>query len=304
MGTKDSVKQRREQRIKALQERSAAGGPADGGTDLIWKEERITRSELPGRQMEAYEIDPEKAWKANPNPWESWKEEGDRDYKGSYVKRALPNASKLPPSRKNSLRNDLLWKGTLSLLVFSLVWLLFRYDNELTRTGQAYVKHALTNEMNFEAAAAWYKEVFSGAPSFIPIFDQSPNEAIGADGSIRLPVVAPLAEGVLVRTFAELLNGIELAGEPAAEVLAAEEGRVLLAESNETSSSIVIQHANKRVTVYGNLEQVNVEANDWVEAGDAIGRLSGKTSEEPNLLFFAVKQDGVYVDPLDVIPID
>lgn len=302
MNTRNSVKQRREQKIKALQRRSLEAS-FDDEFELNTNSAPLYSQDRRSDAVEFDDIDPEKAWKANPNPWSSW-DENEREWKGSFVKRALPDKSKLPERRKPSFFTDLQWKLVISLLIFAVIWAMFRYDNAWTRTGQAYVKQAITDEIDFEAAAVWYKEMFSGAPSFIPIFEQDPKEAIGADGRIRLPVVSPLDNGVLVRTFAELLNGVELAGEPGQNVFAAEEGRVILAESNETSSSIVIQHANKRVTIYGKLGEVSVEANDWVEAGDPIGRLSEMSTAEPNRLFFAVKQDGAYVDPLDVIPID
>jgi len=302
MSTKNSVKQRREQKIKALQERSAAA--YEQQTEQTEQTVRLSDKEL---KAPARELDPEKAWKSDPNRWAGWDEERSWDQSGSYVKRALPSKDKLPsPPRKSSFTKDLRWKLLISMIVFSAIWLLYQYDNKWTTAGQALVKHAMTEELDFTAAASWYKDYFAGAPSFIPIFQQNKGEAVGADGKIRLPVMSPLEDGALVRTFAELLNGVELAGEPSQQVLAAEEGRVLIAERNDSSASIVIQHADKRVTIYGKLGDITVKTDDWVQAGDPIGFLqeTGSAESETALLFFAVKQDGVYVDPLGVIPID
>lgn len=297
MNTKNNVKQRRDQKIKFLREQGASFAEEETADYRTDRELRVNEPQS----------DPEKAWKSDPNRWAGWNDEREWLQSGSYVKRALPTKDKLPsPPEKHSFLKDLRWKILISMILFSVIWLLHQYDNKWTSAGQAMVKHALTDELDFKAAADWYNSTFAGAPSFIPIFKQNGNETIGADGRIRLPVSSPLADGVLVRTFAELLNGVELAGKPSQQVLAAEEGRVLLAESNENSASIVIQHAGKRVTIYGKLGDVMVKPDDWVQAGDPIGYLreQDELRSETSLLYFAVKQDGVFVDPLGVIPLD
>ncbi|MBD2870446.1 M23 family metallopeptidase [Paenibacillus arenilitoris] len=253
------------------------------------------------------ELDPEDAWKANPNPWARWDEAHDAFRKSSFVK-GQGEAGHSPPvvkRSKHSFRNQFLWKLAIASLLFAGIWAMFRQDSEWAMQGRAIVTQALEDEIDFAAAAAWYKDHFAGAPSFIPIFRNDPGPAVGADGTVKLPVVAPLANGVLVRTFAELLDGVELAGASEAEVVAVETGRVLvLSEQANGGSTVVVQHANGRVTVYGKLAQTEVQENDWVEAGDPIGRLPKADGAEPSLLYFAVKQNDKYIDPAGVIPLD
>jgi stage IV sporulation protein FA len=102
------------------------------------------------------------------------------------------------------------------------------------------------------------------------------------------------------------LNGVELAGTSKEQVSAIETGRVLVVSEAENGSgvTVVIEHANGRDSVYGKLGAATVKQNDWVEAGDGIGTLKETTSEEPSLLYFAVRQNNQYVDPVGVIPID
>ncbi|WP_051251186.1 M23 family metallopeptidase [Paenibacillus harenae] len=253
------------------------------------------------------ELDPEDVWKANPNPWRSWDGTTDLLNKRSYVKGPAGASDKDPNDnrRKHSFRKEVIWKLVIASLLFAGIWGMFEYETEWTVQGRAFVKQALTDEIDFGAAAAWYKETFAGAPSFIPIFQEEQEPAVGADGTVKLPVTAPLQEGVLIRTFAELLDGIELAGGSEAEVMAVETGRVLLlSEQGVDGSTIVIQHANGRVSIYGKLGQSEVKANDWVEAGDRIGYLQTAEGSEPSLLYFAVKENDRYIDPVDVIPLD
>ncbi|WP_424768140.1 peptidoglycan DD-metalloendopeptidase family protein [Paenibacillus sp. sgz302251] len=263
--------------------------------------------EQPNFDEDARELDPEKVWKTNPNHWASWNEDKGAFDRRSYVRGSEKQNSREPHDKlvKHSFRKELQWKLLIALLLFAAIWTMFRYDNEWTLQGQSLVKQALTHEIDFAAAAAWYKEHFAGAPTFIPIFQDESQTAIGADGTVMLPIVAPMAGGSLVRTFAELLNGVELAGESEQPVVAVETGRVLLLNDQaEDGSTVVIQHANQRVTVYGKLGFTEVNVNDWVEAGEPIGKLQKAEDEQPSLLYFAVKQNDRYVDPMGVIPID
>ncbi|RCW42611.1 M23 family metallopeptidase [Paenibacillus prosopidis] len=303
MQTRDGVKQRRQQKIKSLLERQ----PSAAQTEDIFPEPADSYNRAFIYPDERDELDPEALWKTNPNPWASWGGDRGNFDKRSFIKGPeLSNNNEPPHNRKrNSFLKELQWKLAIALLMFAAVWAIFRYDTEWTLQGQALVKQALTDEIDFTAAAAWYRETFAGAPSFIPIFEEEPQTAIGADGTVKLPIVSPLPDGSLVRTFAELLNGIELAGTSEEQVVAAETGRVLqLTDQDESGSTIVIQHANHRVTVYGKLGQTEVQVNDWVEAGDPIGKLLKSEGMEPSLLYFAVKQNDQYIDPVDVIPID
>ncbi|MDQ0110842.1 M23 family metallopeptidase [Paenibacillus harenae] len=304
MNTKDSVKLRRQQKIKQLLEQQPVGQenevPFYGGgpTDSPLYYEPIDRER-------ADELDPEVAWKTNPNPWASWREDARFGEHKTFIKSSYDPTRHAKSPRKNPFRREFMWKVAIAVLLFGGVWAMFNNDSEWSLQGQAIVKNALTEEIDFAAAAAWYKETFAGAPSFIPIFEDNPDEAIGADGTVRLPVVAPLQDGALVRTFAELLNGVELAGASEETVVAVETGQViLLTDGDDKGASIVIQHANKRVSVYGKLGETTVKADDWVEAGDPIGKLLKSKGTEPSLLYFAVMENDEYVDPLDVIPFD
>lgn len=303
MGMKDSVKQRREQKIKSLMENKRTTSQVNP----IYEEqiETYKRNRLDNNAT-MDELDPEIAWKTNPNPWANWEKE-----EGLYGKRSFVNG---PATRKddespnrggNNFRKEFQWKLAISFLLFAVLWGMFRYDTEWTLKGQAFVKHALKDEIDFEAASTWYRNTFAGAPSFIPIFKDNSPKAVGAEGAVRLPIVTPLANSSLVRTFAEMLNGIELAGTSQEQVVAAETGRVMnLTKEEGDGTTIVIQHANQRITVYGMLGQTEVKVNDWVEAGDPIGKLLESRGTEPSLLYFAVKQNDRYIDPVGVIPID
>ncbi|MNR44805.1 Stage IV sporulation protein FA [compost metagenome] len=81
-----------------------------------------------------------------------------------------------------------------------------------------------------------------------------------------------------------------------------DKGRVIFV--TDKGDNILIQHAGNVITVYGELSQSFVTVNDWVEAGDIIGKLPDAGSGGSSPLYFAVKRNDRYIDPLDVIPLD
>ncbi|MFX3634902.1 MAG: peptidoglycan DD-metalloendopeptidase family protein [Candidatus Pristimantibacillus sp.] len=310
MNTKDGVRQRRQEKIKKLLEQQASN-QSSYREDYNRPVEVIHPDTVKPYRQEVtdIELDPEKQWKNSPNPWLGWEQENTpikkskwpsyEDHQDRYT------SHKSGGGRWKSLRKELLLKALAASVLFAGIWGMFQYDSEWTVEGRAVVKDALTEEIDFTAVAAWYKNTFSGAPSFIPIFDNNANIAESANGSVKLPIVTPLEGGAIVRTFAEMLNGIELAGSSEQTVSAVETGRVMLVtEKNEAGITIVVQHADQRTTVYGMLGEATVKVNDWVDAGDKIGSLLQAKGAEPSLLYFAVKDNDRHVDPVSVIPID
>jgi stage IV sporulation protein FA len=205
------------------------------------------------------------------------------------------------PGRGGFLRG-LLARLVVSAALFLAVWGLFRLDEPWTAAPQRLIAQALTEDMDTRAAADWYRRTFAGSPAFLPIFGQGENKTEAGPG---IPVVAPVASGEVVRPFAETLAGIEIAVKSGTVVTAAETGRVTHVTGGEAEGySVVIRHAGGRMTVYGRLGSVDVEPDDWVEAGDRIGALPETADGSRSLLYFAVRVDGRYVDPADVVPLD
>lgn len=312
MNTKDAIRQRRQDKIrKLLEEQQRAERKRDPFRHRSPVHEPVYDESVQFDRLSNYghpdltdEPDPEKEWKANPNPWlGTWNRS---DWNGAYSDRYDPPGSDRG-TEGGAFWKGLRWKAAAALLLFAAIWAVFRYDLPWLDGSREWIEEAMTEPMDFEAAAAWYRETFAGAPSFIPIFESKEQPAELVDGTVKQPVVEPLRSGVLVKTFAELLSGIELAGESGEQVVAVQTGRIAQVTNGGEGTggvTIVIQHTNGRMTVYGKLAGATVKKDDWVEAGDPIGNIGQAQGEEPSLLYFAVKQGGRYVDPADVIPLD
>ncbi|GFN33622.1 M23 family metallopeptidase [Paenibacillus xylaniclasticus] len=275
----------------------AAPMPVHGNLDTpspsISAEKRSTRlSEA------AYEQDPEKLWKANAAPWlgsYSDRQSGSRKYNDIY---RVEGSSKFWWHFRNQL--------IVSVILFGIIWGEFKLEGEPAQQVQTAVTAALTTEFDFQSVSAWYERTFAGSPAFIPLFSSGGNTET-VEGAALTPqaFVSPLPESTLVKSFAQSLGGIELAGLPDAPVSAAATGQVILVTPDAgEGQTVLIQHAGGRQTLYGQLGEAKVRKDDWVEAGDIIGRLVSGGDGGHSLLYFAVKVDGRFIDPTDVIPLD
>lgn len=307
MGLRDDVRERRRQKIKLLLDKyedQTHNAPVEREKVEFPMDENAARNESfvkPDFRPKDDEGDPELAWKRNPNPWTTW-DMGQSQRNAGYSLQETGEHLSRGPKGGGRFWKELKWKTGAAIVLFGCVWGMFQLDQEWSLKGQAFVKSALADEFDFASAAAWYKTTFAGAPSFIPLFQQDPaRTASVSNGGGAFPM-PPVKEGALLRTFAERLNGIELAAPSGSVVAAVDKGRIIFVTGN--GDSVLIQHAGKVITVYGGLEGADVAVNDWVEAGDAIGKLPAAGESGVSLLYFSVKRDDRYIDPLEVISLD
>jgi murein DD-endopeptidase MepM/ murein hydrolase activator NlpD len=100
----------------------------------------------------------------------------------------------------------------------------------------------------------------------------------------------------------ELHEGVDLSAPAGAEVRAAAAGVVAYAGRRPVLDWVVIvAHADRWHTVYGNLVSVAVTAGDTVKAGDLLGHVgSGCDSGGASCLHFETRHEGGAVDPQSV----
>ena len=113
------------------------------------------------------------------------------------------------------------------------------------------------------------------------------------------------AAGAVVRRFGRTAgpgssssNGIDIAAEPSAPVLAVHEGVVAFADTFAGFGNLVIlDHGAQNFSLYGDLLEVSVGKGARIERGEAVGTV-GPSSTGAAGLYFELRVDGRPVDPL------
>lgn len=127
--------------------------------------------------------------------------------------------------------------------------------------------------------------------------------------------IMPIKNGTIIKDYSNSMlkynatlnhweshKAVDIKGEDDADVLCVMDGKVVGIEDIYLLGKVVtIEHSNSLRTVYASLdEEVNVELNQKIKAGEKIGKVStsakGETAEGPHL-HFEVHQNGKKVDP-------
>ncbi|GIQ70170.1 hypothetical protein XYCOK13_29940 [Xylanibacillus composti] len=246
MKTFDKVRQRRQERIRALRHAKPA---ARSGTDGV-KQDRLSSA----RPAETPQFDdPELAWKYRDNPWEIHSSDSSGE-------------SWRPGGGFNPLAGELGGKLVVSAALFVLVWGLFQVDRDWAEPGQELVRQTLTQQSDFNSVAVWYESWFDGAPSFIPSFRSSEQAQVEkVNAPVSMAVFAPMHGRIELRDARE---GVwHIAGSGHEPVVAFAEGRVLSVAEKRSGYEVVIQHVEGYRTFYAGLADTALAVHDWVKGG-------------------------------------
>ncbi|MBO9609230.1 MAG: M23 family metallopeptidase [Paenibacillaceae bacterium] len=315
METKIKVRRRRQERIRLLQ--SAPQLPADSPLPArpeagIEADEPAGRKQPPAVMPAAPERrshialppvpdlkderwqDPEFVWKQREMWMRQWHAQPGPDQPPDDDDDDGRNRSwRFVPTRR-----QLVAKFVVSVILFALVWAMFQTKLPWAASGQQLVRTALTEDWQFPALSAWYRDNFSGYPSFIPAFPSHGGEATKVNARKAGSFLTPLV-GEIAASYSSVHPWIAIRTSGRSTVTAADTGRVTFAGVRADSGyTVVLQHSGGYETTYGQLQAGEWSRGDWVQAGDPLGSLTGSQ------LYFAMAKDGSPVNPADVIAFD
>jgi stage IV sporulation protein FA len=295
MDIKDKIRQRRADRLRELHETShhtvfpsvySFGNQDRNAYPPVYSDNRYEDS---------WNEDPEYAWKKK---WEREMAAADR--------RGVQDGINLRFPSKNHIRI----KVVTAVLVFGLVWGMFKIDHPLAVKGREYVKAALTQSYDFNRLAVWYEQTFNGSPSLLPALRSLRNpEAQKVAADVTRHYFAPV-QGKIISPFEPQRLGITVQTKANSPVFALDTGRVVFSGKKEsTGYTVIIQHANGMQSIYGLLGKPMVEVNAWVKGGETIGTAGDQTKQNGSAdglaaLYFAVTKDNTFINPTEVVSFD
>lgn len=201
------------------------------------------------------------------------------------------------------LRGVLRLQAVVSILLFAAVWAMFQWNHPSVAGGQTFVRTALSEQLQFEAIYAWYETRFGEVPSFIPLLERSPPQTENVHAGFERPYVSPVS-GRVVEPFGGVRSGAGVViRSTGLTVSVIDTGIVLFAgETKQSGMTVVVRHPDGVESVYGYLNEATVTKDDWVEAGETIGRIRPPgDDDEGGLVYFAVRKGNSFIDPSDVL---
>ena len=131
----------------------------------------------------------------------------------------------------------------------------------------------------------------------------APGSSVGANDDEKLSWMWP-SDGKIVATFDEGKNkGIDIAGKPGQQVMAAGAGKVMYAGSGIRGygNLVIVKHSNSLLSAYAHNRSIVVKEGQNVNKGQMIAEM-GDSDADSVKLHFEIRQQGKPVDPSRFLP--
>ncbi|MFZ3576411.1 peptidoglycan DD-metalloendopeptidase family protein [Virgibacillus sp. DJP39] len=198
--------------------------------------------------------------------------------------------------RKSKMVSSFVFKGILSSILFLGTALLLQSTNDALENPKVVAKSLLTNEFPFAKVNQWYQQSFGTPVALTP----SDNKVMTSEFN---PMFALPVSGSIAESFQTNGEGVLISPSESSSISAIRQGVIIFAGNDpETSKTVVVQHPDGSTSTYGHLSAINVHLYQAVNSNQVIGNFV--PSDSSSSVYFAVKKNDQFVDPLQVIEVD
>ncbi|MBS4217012.1 M23 family metallopeptidase [Bacillus sp. FJAT-49711] len=195
-------------------------------------------------------------------------------------------------------RDIFLFKILASVVLVLILAIIFQSTSTKLEPIKLGVKKTMEKEFQFAAVANWYENQFGKPLALLPPFE---NDEKTDTANNELSYAQPVS-GKILEDFSVDGRGIIMETGTNAEVEAMTGGVVIFAGKKEDiGQTVIIQHADHSETWYGMLDKITVKPRENVEAGKHVGVVSLGKEGETGEFYFAIKQNDMFIDPIQVI---
>ncbi|WP_017726804.1 M23 family metallopeptidase [Halalkalibacterium ligniniphilum] len=196
-------------------------------------------------------------------------------------------------------------RALVAISLFLLIAIVFKTGIPQLEGARHFVKGAYEQEFQFAMIANWYEEQFGRPLTLVPINQEV---ALGdLEEEEAEHVYAVPASGKIAESFEQNGRGILVETNVGAAVETVKAGHVIFVGEGEDvtlGKMVVVQHYDGTESMYGMLDEIQVNIYDHLTTGRKIGTVSLMEEEERGVYYFALKEGDEYIDPNEVISFD
>lgn len=180
-----------------------------------------------------------------------------------------------------------------------VVAILFRNGEGKLEPIKNFVTQSMEQDFQFTAVSDWYEEQFGKPLALLPSEkNEDANEA-------EVTQEYALEAARILEDFEENGQKVSIETEKGAAVNAMSEGRVrYVGNEDGFGKTVIIQHADKSETWYGNLQSIDVSLYESIKKGTSVGLASDTADGTKGMFYFAIKKGDDFIDPIQVIQFD
>jgi len=193
--------------------------------------------------------------------------------------------------------SNLLFKTVCALLLFTIVFLVMNANHPQLDQAQTFIRQVMTQDANWDEVREVYQSLVGNQAGFLPRFLVREGES-GEENHY----VVPVSGAKVISDFNENRRGIVLETGSTLPVEVVKEGWItFVGEREGLGRTVIINHGQGEESWYGRLQEINVQLYDWVEQGQVVGTTSVPEGQDKGVLYFAIRKDSEFINPLDVI---
>ncbi len=190
-----------------------------------------------------------------------------------------------------------IFKILASVCLVLIIAIVFRNQSPTLDPAREFVTKSMEEDFQFAAVSKWYENTFGEQLALLPTSDTSKENENPKEIQYALP-----ASGKILEEFGE--NGqritIEIGKDAAVEAMNG--GFVeFVGQKEGFGNTVIIQHADKSESWYGNMSKIDVSLYEYVETGAQIGKATVPEDGTNGSFYFAIKEGEQFVDPIQVI---
>lgn len=201
---------------------------------------------------------------------------------------------------ENKASFNLLFKTVCALVLFVGVLLVLEGEHPRLAEGKAWIKKVMTQDFQLDQVQEAFENLTGREVGFLPrIFTRENGQELDSQ------YVVPVSNARVISGFSPKQRGIVLETGSTLPVEVVKEGWVtFVGEKEGFGRMVIINHGQGEESWYGRLNEIKVQLYDWVDQGQVIGTTSVPEGQEKGILYFALRKDSVFINPLDVISFD
>ncbi len=197
-----------------------------------------------------------------------------------------------------------LFRIMAAVCLFLVVGIVFKNPTGPMVNAQDYINQAFEEEFQFASIAGWYEEKF-GKP--IALFPTEKKEKSDGTGTGALAEYALPANAKVLQSFKDNGKGVLLETGSNSDVSSIKEGFVIyVGDKDQLGKTVVVQHFDGSESWYGKLDKINesIKLYNYIDAGAQLGKVTKEEKTGSGLFYFAIKDNGGFVDPLKALSSD
>ena len=158
-----------------------------------------------------------------------------------------------------------IFKLLVSAILVLLIAIMFRNQSPAFEPAREFVTKSMNEDFQFAAVSDWYENTFGEQLALLPSSESGEEKT--ADDPEQMQYALP-ASGKILEDFGENGQRITIEISKDAPIEAMNEGLVLFVGQKEGfGNTVVIQHADKSESWYGNLSEIDVTLYEYIEKG-------------------------------------